>query len=47
MIGPDPCPFTSAVASRDTATTVLRIGANRYLRVTVTPVFDAANVLAH
>ena len=47
VIGPDPCPFTSAVASRGTATTVLRIGANRYLRVTVTPVFDAANVLAH
>lgn len=40
VIGPEPCPFTAAVASRTTASTVLRIGANRYLRVTVTPVFD-------
>ncbi len=47
VIGPDPCPFTSAVASRSPASTVLRIGANRYLRVTVTPVFDAATVLTH
>ena len=37
VLGPDPCPFTSAVASRSPASTVLRIGANRYLRVTVTP----------
>ena len=40
VIGPDPCPFTSAVAAKAPAGTVLRIGANRYLRVTVTPVFD-------
>jgi CheY-like chemotaxis protein len=45
--GPDPCPFTSAVASRDPASTVMKIRGNRYLRVTVTPVFDAANNLTH
>ncbi len=38
--GPDPCPFTSALSARDPAGTVLRMGANRYVRVTVTPVFD-------
>lgn len=47
VIGPDPCPFTSSFASRGPATTALRIGTNRYLRVTVTPVFDAAGQLTH
>ena len=47
VLGPDPCPFTTAVASRAPASTVMRIGANRYLRVTVTPVFDARNGLTH
>jgi CheY-like chemotaxis protein len=47
ILGPDPCPFTSAVASRGPASTNMKIGSNRYLRVTVTPVFDAANTLTH
>jgi CheY-like chemotaxis protein len=47
ILGPDPCPFTSAVASRAPASTNMKIGSNRYLRVTVTPVFDAANTLTH
>jgi two-component system, sensor histidine kinase SagS len=47
VLGPDPCPFTSAVASRAPASTALRISANRYLRVTVTPVFDAGERLTH
>lgn len=47
VIGNDPCPFTSAVASKSAASTELRIGANRYIRVTVTPVFDPAGVLTH
>jgi CheY-like chemotaxis protein/GAF domain-containing protein/PAS domain-containing protein len=47
VLGPDPCPFTSSVASRGPASTSLRISANRYLRVTVTPVFDAADKLTH
>ncbi|WP_422926228.1 response regulator [Singulisphaera sp. PoT] len=40
VIGSETCPFTNAVASRLPSSTVLRIGANRYLRVTVTPVFE-------
>jgi CheY-like chemotaxis protein/PAS domain-containing protein len=47
VLGPDPCPFTSAVASKTPATTGLRISANRYLRVTVTPLFDASDTLTH
>ncbi len=47
VLGPDPCPFTSAVASRGPASTVMKIRGNRYLRVTVTPVFDTAHALTH
>ncbi len=47
ILGPDLCPFTTAVASREPASTAMKIGGNRYLRVTVTPVFDAANALTH
>lgn len=47
VLGPDPCPFTSAVAGRSSASTEMRIGSNRYLRVTVTPVFDAGDTLTH
>jgi CheY-like chemotaxis protein/GAF domain-containing protein/PAS domain-containing protein len=47
VLGPDPCPFTSAVAAKAPATTGLRISANRYVRVTVTPVFDASDSLTH
>jgi two-component system, sensor histidine kinase SagS len=47
ILGPDPCPFTSAVASRAAASTAMKIKGNRYLRLTVTPVFDATNTLTH
>ncbi|ODU00134.1 MAG: transcriptional regulator [Planctomycetes bacterium SCN 63-9] len=47
ILGPDPCPFTSAVASRAPAGTVMKIEPNRYLRVTVTPVFDGTGRLTH
>jgi CheY-like chemotaxis protein len=47
ILGPDPCPFTSSVASRGPASTVMRIGASRFLRVTVTPVFDNGGNLTH
>ncbi len=47
VLGPDPCPFTTAVTSRAPSGTVMRIGANRFLRVTVTPVFDDTNGLTH
>ncbi len=45
VIGTESCPFTTAVASRLPSSTVLRIGANRYLRVTVTPVFEHGGTL--
>jgi len=47
VLGPDPCPFTSAVAAGVPAGTALRLRSNRYLRVTVTPVFDAGDALTH
>jgi len=47
ILGPDPCPFTSAVAAKAPASTALKISGGRYLRLTVTPVFDAANTLTH
>jgi CheY-like chemotaxis protein len=47
ILGPDPCPFTSAVASKSAASTAVKIKGNRYLRLTVTPVFDATNTLTH
>ena len=47
ILGPDPCPFTSAVAAKAAASTAMKIRGNRYLRLTVTPVFDATNTLTH
>ncbi len=47
FLGPAPCPFDAAVASRGPASTAMRIGANRYLRVTATPVFDGSGRLSH
>ena len=47
VLGPDPCPFTTAVSGKAPSSTVLRVGAHRYLRITVTPVFDAAGTLTH
>ena len=47
VLGPETCPFTTAVASGRPSSTALRIGTNRYLRVTVTPVHDASEKLTH
>ncbi|WP_165064880.1 response regulator [Paludisphaera rhizosphaerae] len=47
ILGPEPCPFTTSVASRQPSSTVVKIRNNRYLRVTVTPVFDAKQILTH
>ncbi|WZO96032.1 response regulator [Isosphaeraceae bacterium EP7] len=47
IVGTEPCPFTTAVASRTTSATELRVNANRFLRVTVTPVFDRSGTLTH
>ncbi len=45
MFGNDTCPFEAAVASKLPSGTVLRIDANRYVRVTVTPVFNLHDTL--
>jgi CheY-like chemotaxis protein/GAF domain-containing protein len=47
ILGPEPCPFTTAVAQRGASNTVVRIRDGRYLRVAVTPVFDARQSLTH
>ena len=47
ILGPDPCPFKTAVATKAPANSALRIESNRYLKVTVTPVFDASDILTH
>ena len=47
ILGPEPCPFTTSVASGESSNTVLKIRDNRYLRVTVTPVFDSKRALTH
>jgi len=47
VIGPDPCPFTSAMGAKAPSGTVLRIEANRYLRITVTPVFGPEGEVTH
>ena len=47
VIGPFACPFTAAASSKGPASTAMRIDANRYLRVTATPVFDGSGQLTH
>ena len=47
VIGPEPCPFTTAVSTHAPSSTALRIDSNRYLRVTVTPVYDSSEGLTH
>jgi PAS domain S-box-containing protein len=45
--GPDYCPFTSAIGKGGPTSSVLRRGDNRYFRVSVTPVRDAAGHITH
>ena len=47
VIGPSPCPFLDAIQARSPCSTALRVDANRYLRLTATPVFDDAGQLTH
>ena len=47
IIGPSPCPFLDAVSTHTSASTELRVDANRYLRLTATPVYDDAGKLTH
>jgi CheY-like chemotaxis protein len=41
VMGPDPAPFTTALATKQPASTVVRMEGNCYLKLTITPVFDA------
>ena len=47
ILGPSPCPFVAAMATRAPASTAIRVDASRYLRVTATPVFDGQGRLTH
>ena len=47
VLGSEPCPFTTALASRSTASSLLRTSSNRYLRVMVTPVRDGDDGASH
>jgi len=47
IIGPSPCPFLDAIQARSPCSTALRVDANRYLRLTATPVFDESRHLTH
>ncbi|MDX2036415.1 MAG: response regulator [Isosphaeraceae bacterium] len=50
ILGPDARPFETAAATGKPAVTELRVDANRYLRVTVTPVFErgeTAKTISH
>ncbi len=46
-LGSEPCAFAVAVASKASASTALKLAGGRYIRLTVTPVFDAAGSLTH
>ncbi len=47
ILGPEPCPFTTAVARKGASSTAVKIRDGRYLRVGVTPVFDSRGGLTH
>jgi two-component system, sensor histidine kinase SagS len=47
FLGAERCPFASAKASKASASTAMKLGGGRYIRLTATPVFDSANVLTH
>ncbi len=47
VLGPESCPFTTAVATQTTAGTSLKSADGRYLKLTVTPVFDGSGTLTH
>ncbi|WP_148596419.1 response regulator [Aquisphaera giovannonii] len=45
--GNEGSPFAAAVSTRQSATGVVKMRGGRYLRITVTPVFDASGTLSH
>ena len=47
VLGPDPCPFTTAIGTASAGVDPPARGANRYLRVMVTPVFDTSGTPSH
>lgn len=47
ILGPDFCPFTTAVGSSRVASTLLHRADNRYLRVSATPVRNSENQIQH
>jgi CheY-like chemotaxis protein len=47
FLGPERCPFASAKASKSSASTGMKLAGGRYIRLTVTPVFDSSSVLTH
>lgn len=47
VLGDEPCPFITSLERREASSALLRVGANRYLRVMVTPVFDPDGSPSH
>lgn len=47
VLGPDPSPFATALSTGRPASTSMRVDANKYLRVTVTPVLEPGGGAAH
>ncbi len=47
VLGPDPCPFTSALGTKQPSNTLLRLENHRFYRVTVTPTPDPASEIQH
>jgi CheY-like chemotaxis protein len=46
ILGAEPCPFLTAGSSRQPSSSVLRLESGQYLRLTVTPVFDAQGTIS-
>ncbi len=47
VLGPEQCAFATAVATRLPASVAMKLAGGRYIRLTVTPVFDSSNGLTH
>lgn len=47
VLGPDPCPFTTSMGTKAPSSTLLRVGAHRYLKVMVTPVIENDGGVSH
>ena len=47
ILGPEQCPFTTAVATKVSSSTGMKLASGHYIRLTVTPVFDSSDTLTH